>query len=193
MFEGPDYCMDDLLGILAIEKILYDHTGSVTGETLSEGCLMEACYYALEDVAPSVSAETGDYDTYIQKFCFPGMEEFYRLCREYGRKNGVSFKNTPYVKEAVDFVNQEMNGIDSYSIGWSLFTPKKVTQKKWPCLAVFTDPEFYQPVQLVESLYNIRTFYMGGVKRLKAELEQQETKIISLPAIVPEAERNQAA
>lgn len=193
MFEDLDYCMDDLLGILAIEKILYDHTGSIMGETLNDGFLMESCYYALGDVADSISAEMDDYDSYIQKFFFPGMEEFYRLCREYGRKNGVSFKNNPYVKEAADFVNREMNGIDSYCISWSLFTPKKVTQKKWPCLAVFTSVEFYQPVQLVESLYNIRTFYMDGVKRLKAEMEQQETKTISLPAIVPEAERNQAA
>lgn len=192
MFEEPNDYMDNVFGVLVIEKIRYDHTGDFSELPLDDNYFPEAYYNALDDVAPSVSAEENDYD-YIQKFCFSGMEEFYQLCREYGRQNHISFKNNRYVKEASDFVDHEMNGIDSYCIGWSLFTPKKITDRKWPCLAVFTTPEFYQPVQLVESLYNIRSFYEEGVKRLKAELEQQETKIISLPAVTPETERKQAA
>ena len=192
MFEEPNNCMDDMLAALAIEKIRYDHTGTLIGMPLDSDSLPEIYYGALDDVAPSVSAEENDYD-YIQKFYFSGMKEFYQLCREYGRQNHVSFKNNRYVKEASDFVDHEMNGIDSYCIGWRLFTPKKITDRKWPCLAVFTTPEFYQPVQLVESLYNIRSFYEEGVKRLKAELERQETKIISLPAVTPETERKRAA
>lgn len=86
-----------------------------------------------------------------------------------------------------------MSGINSYCIEWSLFTPKKITDKKHPCLAVFTSPEFFQPVQLVESLYNIQSYYTEALKRLKAEMVQQETKIISLPAMTPKTERKQAA
>ena len=114
MFESPDLYMDDLLGILAIEKIRYDHTGFIAGESLYGDDFPVVCYDALGNVADSISADVDDCDTYIQKFCFPGMEEFYRLCREYGRRNRVSFQNNPYVREAANFVNQEMNGIDSY-------------------------------------------------------------------------------
>lgn len=192
MFEDPDLYMDDLLGILAIEKIRYDHTGSIVGEMLYGDEFPLVCYDALGDVADSTSALVDDYDRYIQKFCFPGMEEFYRLCREYGRKNCVSFKNNPYVREAADFVNQEMNGIDSYSIAWSLFTPKKVTKKRWPCLAVFTDAEFYQPVQLVESLYNIRSYYMQALEKLKAELQLSQKELHLLPKVSQTPERSAA-
>lgn len=192
MYEEPISCIDDLLGLLAIEKILYDHTGSINGELLDSDFFVEAYYTALDDVAPSISATIDEYDCYIQKFRFPGMEDFYRLCREYGRKNQVSFQNNRYVKEAKDFVNREMNGIDSYCIHWSLFVPKKTTDKKWPCLAVFTDPEFYQPVQLVESLYNIQSYYTEAVKRLKTELNPPKKEIIRLPAAMPEAERTAA-
>lgn len=184
--------MDNMLGILAIEKIHYDHTGTIAGEMLDSEFFPEAYYWALDDVTPNVSANVDDYDVYIQKFCFPGMEEFYRLCREYGRKSRVSFKNNPYVKEAVDFVNYEMNGINSYCINWSLFTPKKVTDKKWPCLAVFTDAEFYQPVQLVESLYNIRTYYMQALEKLKKELQSPKKEILCLPKASEAVERRAA-
>lgn len=93
MFEDPDIYMDDMLGTLAIEKIRYEHTGTSIGVPLDVDFFLEIYYDALENVAPSVSAETNYYDGYIQKFFFSGMEEFYRLCREYGRKNQVSFKN----------------------------------------------------------------------------------------------------
>ena len=120
------------------------------------------------------------------------MEEFYRLCREYGRRNRVSFQNNPYVREAANFVNQEMNGIDSYCIDWRLFTPKKATKKKWPCLAVFTSIEFYQPVQLVESLYNIRTYYMQALEKLKKALQSSQMKTLYLTEVSQAAERKAA-
>ena len=77
MFESPDLYMDDLLGILAIEKIRYDHTGFIAGESLYGDDFPVVCYDALGNVADSISADVDDCDTYIQKFCFPGMEEFY--------------------------------------------------------------------------------------------------------------------
>ena len=76
MFESPDLYMDDLLGILAIEKIRYDHTGFIAGESLYGDDFPVVCYDALGNVADSISADVDDCDTYIQKFCFPGMEEF---------------------------------------------------------------------------------------------------------------------
>jgi len=152
----------------------------------------EIYYEALDDVADSVSGILANEDVNIQKFSFPGMKEFYCLCREYGRKNRVSFKNNRYAREAADFVNREMNGIDSYCINWRLFTPKKVTDKKWPCLAVFTDVEFYQPVQLVESLYNIRTCYKQALEKLKEELRPPRAELLLPPKVSRAAERNAA-
>jgi len=186
MFEEREIPMDALLSILAIEKLRYDNGVKIYGEILDIECFWETCYIALEDVASSVSAPIDECNAYIQKFCFPSMEDFYRLCREYGRKNQVSFKNNRYVKEATDLVNYEMNGINDYCINWCLFTPKKTTEKKWPCLAVFTSVEFYQPVQLVQALYNIRSYYKEAVKRLEEELASsaKEPKRLSADAII---------
>lgn len=194
MFEEPDICIDNLLAILSIEKICYDHMGSYDSIPLDSDYLWETAYEALNDAAAyTEDGSVEAWDTYVQKFRFDSMPEYYDLCREYGKKNRIAFKNNRFVKEALDFVNDEMNGINSYCIDWMLFTPKKETNKRWTCLAVFTSPEFTQPVQLVESIYNIRSFYEEGVKRLEEELSSQTGKITRLPAILQEAERKIAA
>lgn len=194
MFEGPDICIDDLLGVLSIEKICYDHTGVCNATSLDCDYLWETAYEALNDAASyTENGSVEAWDTYVQKFQFAGMQRYYDLCREYGRKRRIAFKKNCFVKEAEDFVADEMNGINSYCIDWMLFTPKKETEKRWTCLAVFTSPEFYQPVQLVESVYNIRSFYEEGVKRLEEELSGQAEKITRLPAALPQAERKIAA
>lgn len=194
MFEEPDICMDDLFAILAIEKICYDHTGACDDTPLDSDYLWKTEYEALNNAAPYTEYGSMDaWDTYVQKFQFDGMQRYYDLCRKYGRKHRIAFINNRFVKEAADFVADEMNGINSYCIDWMLFTPKKETEKRWSCLTVFTSPEFYQPVQLVESVYNIRSFYEEGVKRLEEELSGQTPKITQLPAALPEAERRTAA
>ena len=197
MFEEPDICMDDLLAILSIEKICYDHTGVCSATPLDSDYLWETSYEALNDAASyTENGSLEAWDTYVQKFRFSGMRRYYDLCREYGRKHLIAFKNNRFVKEAADFVSDEMNGINSYCIDWMLFTPQKETEKRWPCLAIFTSPEFYQPAQLVESVYNIRSFYEEGVKRLEEELSNQKTqkeKITRLPAALPEVERSTTA
>ncbi len=191
MFEVPEVCMDDVLGILAIEKIRYDHTGECEDTLLDEDYFPDAYYTALYAVAKEYDYGSIEMaDTYVHKFCFPAMREYYRLCREYGKNNRISFDRNRFVTEAKVFVNSEMGGIRDYSIDWLLFSPKSETQKRWPCLAVFTGVEFYQWVELIESLFHIRSFYENGVKRLKTEINRLESKIIQLP---DEAERKQAA
>lgn len=167
--------MDDLFAILAIKKICYDHTGICDAVPLNSDFLWKTYFDALNDsVSYTENGSVDAWDTYVQKFQFDGMQRYYDLCREYGRRHHIAFKNNRFVKEATDFVNYEMNSINSYCIEWMLFTPKKDTEKHWPCLAVFTSPEFYQPVQLVESVYNIRSFYKEGVKRLEMELNEKK-------------------
>lgn len=195
MFEEPDICMDDLLAILSIEKICYDHTGGACDSIpLDSDFLFETTYESLNKAASYIEyGFVEDWDIYVQKFKFPDMQKYYNLCRKYGRKHCIAFKNNRFIKEAADFVADEMNGINSYCINWMLFTPKKETEKRWPCLAVFISPEFYNPVQLVESVYNIRSFYEEGVKHLEEELNGQAEKITQFPAVLPEAERKIAA
>lgn len=194
MFEEKNLCLDEMLGILAIQKIRYDHLGICDPYVLDEDYLFEACYEALPDVASKIEVSNIDFEeTTIHKICFPSMKMYYKLCREYGKKHNISFKKNKFVEEAEDFVNSEMCEIDSYFINWCLFTPKSEIKKRYPCLLIFTAYEFCQVVQFIEALYNIRSFYEDGVKILIKELSLSNEKIIDFSNTAHAEERKQAA
>lgn len=194
MFEVPEIDFNYSLGVLAIEKILYDHLGEIVGSEIEEDYIFETQLYALDLVSKRLYQSYNEYrEEEITKIQFPAMQEFYNLCREYGRKHRISFEQNPYVKDAKKYVNSEMNDIGSYSISWSLFTPKKITEKRWPCLVIFTDYEFYQPVNLIEALCNIRNYYIRSAEKLKKELEEHKAQIIQItPNSISISERNAA-
>lgn len=178
MFEICRLDMDSTLAVLVIEKILYDHGYPLLGTPLDEDSLLEASFEAIEQVSENcVFTYDEEKQCEVFKLEFPEMERFNFLCKEFGRINHIAYKKNPYVKEANIWVNSEMSDIRSYAIDWALFTPKRMTKKKSTCLAIFLWPEFYQPVDLVDAVCNIRDHYKRSIDRIEKELR------LGLPAI----------
>lgn len=194
MFETPEFDLSYSLGVLAIEKILYDCLGEIVGIEIDGDYIFETLLYALDLVSNRYHHSFNEYNAEdITKIQFPSMVEFYELCQEYGRKHRISFKENPYVKDAEDYVDSEMRSIGSYSIGWSLFTPKIISEKRWPCLVIFTDDYFEQPVYLIEALCNIRDYFIRSTEKLKKELENHKAQIIQIKSNpISISERNAA-
>ena len=171
MYEELEERMDDICGILIMVKAVYDATGYKIESILDGDYFFDVYMEAIESAANELEYGTVmDYDN-VNKYGFPQMDEYYELCRKYGRINRLSFKDNPYAKKAKEKVYTEMESINSYCLNWALFTPKKRTKKRYNCLWVITDPEFNQHVTLIKALCNIRTFYKEGVEELKKELE----------------------
>ena len=190
MYEGIDEVMDDICGILIMVKAVYDATGEVIESILDSDYFWDVYTQAIDSAANVVAWGTiNDYEN-VNKYSFPCMDEYYELCRKYGRIHRVSFENNPYVKNANEKIESEMNSIYSYYFDWTLFTPKKKTKKKYNCLWVMTYPEFNQLVTLVKALCSIRTFYEEGVEELKKVLEPAKPQIRLLPQ---KKERKKAA
>ena len=194
MFEevviNPDYT----LGVLSIEKLLHDHLGAVMGTPIDEDYLYECMDEAISEIAQDV--ECGYNDDWAMTIChivFPSMRPFYDLCREHSRRHRINFKRNPYVLEAAKVVNSYMGGIDDYDIDWQLCAPKKEYPKKRCELVVYTGMEFYQPVELVESLCEIREFYIKAEKKLRLELYGSNTGQKPAPPLLPAVPERRAA
>ena len=194
MFEevviNPDYT----LGVLSIEKLLHDHLGAVMGTPIDEDYLYECMYQAIAEIAQDVECGyNDDWAMNIFHIVFPSMRSFYDLCREHSRRHRVSFKRNPYVRAAVQAVNEHMENIDDYDVNWRLCTPKKEYPKKRCELVVYTGMEFYQPVELVESLCEIREFYIEAEKKLRLELYGSNTGQEPAPPLLPAVPERRAA
>ena len=194
MFEevviNPDYT----LGVLSIEKLLHNHLGAVMGTPIDEDYVYECMYEAIAEIAQDVECGyNDDWAMNIFHIVFPSMRSFYDLCREHSRRHRVSFKRNPYVRAAAQAVNEHMENIDDYDVNWRLCTPKKEYPKKRCELVVYTGMEFYQPVELVESLCEIREFYIEAEKKLRLELYGSNTGQKPAPPLLPAVPERRAA
>lgn len=177
MYEDISGQMEDVCGILIMVKAVYDATGDIIQATLDEDYYFDVYMDALDALVNHISWGTvDDYDN-VNKYTFPQMDAYYDLCRKYGRINKISFKNNPYVQKAHNRVAFEMDGIYSYCIDWSLYTPKKNVKKKCACLWVKTDPEFTCHVSLISALSGINIFYKEGVKEIKKAIADSKPNL----------------
>ena len=194
MFEEVDIILHYALGVLSIEKIMHDHFGVVAGFPIDAdhlyACMDEAIWEIAQDVSYGYNENWG---MNIAHIVFPSMRPFYSLCREHSRRHRISFKRNPYVKEAAKAVDEYMEGIDDYDINWRLCTPKKEYPKKQCELIVYTGMDFCQPVELVESLCEIREFYIEAEKKLRLELYGPKTEDTQAALLLPTAHERRAA
>ena len=164
------------------------------GTPIDEDYLYECMYQAIAEIAQDVECGyNDDWAMNIFHIVFPSMRSFYDLCREHSRRHRVSFKRNPYVRAAVQAVNEHMENIDDYDVNWRLCTPKKEYPKKRCELVVYTGMEFYQPVELVESLCEIREFYIEAEKKLRLELHGSKPEDTPAPLLLPAVPERRAA
>ena len=113
MFEEIDFYPHYVLGVLSIEKLLYDHLGIVTDSSIDAdylyACMEEAIFEIVQDVWYKYSEVM---QMSIAHIVFPSMRPFYDLCREHSRRHRIRFKRNPYVLEAAKVVDEHMRNID---------------------------------------------------------------------------------
>lgn len=192
MFEYPKIEMDNALGLLSIEKIQFDHLGTVNGDTLDADFLYDAVFEAIDQICDVTdSGYNDDWNNNILKLVFPRMHNFYAMCREQCKGERRAFANSRYVIDAQSFIYREIGEINDYNIEARLITPKKQTEKKYCCLLIELGCEFYQYVELVETLHNIRKYYLDAEKKLREELYgiTETKKVLLLPAPNPKIGR----
>lgn len=128
-------------------------------------------YEAMNGISGAIWEEC-DENRFVQKYYFsdPAMMEYYRLCRAYCGRFGVSLKDNPYMNEASAYVHRMLRWIDG-NFGYTLQT--KINHEWASGIVAGYDEYFYSHTELIEALLYIFDFYKNGVETLKAALSQE--------------------
>lgn len=181
-----------VLEVLKVRKLIYDKSGHLIKGELYEGEeLMEAyeSIFYLSDRVDSWEPELFCGNT-VFKITFPQMKNFYELCREESKSLGIALKNNQHYKSAEDAVDSIMNELDGNSYCWSLRVPRKDKNKKVCNLIVEVTEYFYEYVDLVTALYEIREYYINAEFTLRQQINERKNKIIKFN--IPETKEKAA-
>lgn len=180
MFEEPTLYMYDAIQQLYIQKIVHESTGKTPSESIDGDCMYGEALEAIGMCAPKVDSwYNEDYDNVLYKITFEKMHEYFELCRKQAKELKIPFKSHPLVIKAVEQIDRYMRYTNSYCLGWSTYIPKKLVKKKSYCLLIELSCEFYDYVELVDSLYSLRDYFIEAEANLRKNMETP--KIIKMP------------
>lgn len=177
-------CMAKELWDAGAGSSFFDHCGSYPVDTED---YYELFYYGVASVYEKMCSyynEEKEIETLV--FFDPLMDEFFRLCREYERRKGVSGENNPFRRHGQREIHDSFGFVD-YCCDWWLYDE----QHGRPRLIVLFDCYFYGHHALPGAVVNSRSELESqiiGLKKALAELEPRP--VITLPV---QTERKEAA
>ena len=169
MFEECEINLDYDLGVLAMEKILYDNGFEILGTLIDEDYIYQNMFKSLEKCTDNIYSDYREEDeSEIYYFTSGYLVRYIKLAHEYGKRHHIRQKDNPWFKKLDNTIHDEMYGIDSYCYDWDCNFRRK---KNRPiCLTLYLSPEFFQPVQAVRAVSSIFAFVRDESKVLRDEL-----------------------
>lgn len=172
--------MESIIESLRLEEVLYRNEPAHSGNFLSADDYYIYAWEALHELADE-QFEVDYTDSVLYKFGFPSMIKFYDLCREHSKRNKINFKKNPYVIAAEEYIRNSVNETCARNFAWNLWVPRKIVKKKRYIFLIETGCYFDDYVDMLELLYDIRSYYEEQSKILEKELSKK-SKAIRLPA-----------
>ena len=110
-----------------------------------------------------------DYDETQSKekwyFSFNQMNEFYRLCREYGSRHCLPLKENRFFRDADSVVHRCLEMYNAYDYNWVLHTG---VGHEWASgITFWYGEEFYQISELAECILFLKEWFTTAVENLK--------------------------
>ena len=179
------YMYYELMRCLRLLKFLNDigiyekAVGNI--RTISEDDYYELALCGMEHVAPEFYAEELGEDVccgghIAYHFSDPAIPEFYRLCRLFEYKHGISPERNPYAAKADDaFTHYCMYTNSSFGVRYN----DEVHVRE---IIIETCPEYlFEEIEVIELIYCMMEYYRSELETLQAEL--QSGHAIWLPAL----------
>ena len=170
MFDSYIGDIDHDISVLAMDKILYDNGFSVTDSEIHSDSEYNTFFEALLSM-----------DGYIDelKVKYPDLLVFKRyigLALKYGSMNGLPNGNNFWISRLETHINNKMRSIGDYSYNWDY----NVSSTRKAFLKVYIGPEFYQTVEMIQTIASILHFAEASCKELERLTEKRKAEIIPM-------------
>jgi len=146
------------------------------GWTVDEDLWWPLMLDALQNVSDACWVECLDMENKYY-FSDPAMMEYYRLCREYCCRFGVSLKRNPFMQKAEEHVNRLLGSLCSYGYGWTLHT--RINHEWASGIVLGVDDQFSAYMALIEVLLRIFLYYeteLDVLKQVLSNKDKEKTK-----------------
>ena len=175
-------CFEDVIRSIALERTLFQFVEGYQGDFLDG----EMFYQEALEITYSIAQEVIylDYtDSHLYFFRFDEMDEFYELCKEHSRRYRVKFKKDPYVKDAENNVFGIMgcSGVENAAVNY--WVPPELKKKRQHRFVIELGCYFYEWMDMIQAVCEIREYFRKKVAELKAEL-YPAPKVLVLPTPV---------
>ncbi|MBQ7726238.1 MAG: hypothetical protein IJT66_03745 [Clostridia bacterium] len=177
MFEAISE-WEDILRLLELKTILAEHDEPATPAILNDEDYWDQAYTTFAELC-SEEIYLENFDNTLYLFRFPELHEFYTLCKELSRREGIGFRKYPAVKKAENYIRNTLAYVNDYTFSWNLWVPKKLVKKRAYTFLIETSCEFSDYSGIIDAVLTIQEYYAERCDRLRKEM--QEDKILEMP------------
>ena len=177
MFDSYIGDIDHDISVLAMDKILYDNGFSVTDSEISSDSEYETFYDALIQMDGEIDYDESDEtDSTVVVYRNGCLKRYIGLALKYGSINGLPNGNNFWISRLETHINNKMRSIGDYSYNWDY----NVSSTKKAFLKVYIGPEFYQTVEMIQTIASILHFAEASCKELERLTEKRKAEIIPM-------------
>lgn len=177
MFNGyTDDIVHDM-SVLVIDKYLYDNGFPITDNDISYDSEYETFYDALIQMDGEIDYDEGDEtDSTVVVYRNDCLKRYIREALKYGGKNGIPKDKNYWLYRLESRINSEMQSIGDYSYDYDY----NITSVKKAFFKVYIGPEFYQTVEMIQTIASILHFAEASCKELERLTEKRKAEIIPM-------------
>lgn len=173
MFESNIGDIDHDISVLAMDKILYDNGFSVTDSEIHSDSEYNTFFEALLSMDGYIDEDESDEtDFTVMVFRNGCLKRYIGLALKYGSMNGIPKGNNFWISRLEAHISNKMRSIGDYSYDWDY----NVSSTKKAFLKVYIGPEFYQTVEMIQTIASILHFAGDSCKELERLTDKKRQK-----------------
>lgn len=177
MFDSYIGDIDHDISVLAMDKILYDNGFSVTDSEIHSDSEYNTFFEALLSMDGYIDEDESDEtDCTVMIFRNGCLKRYIGLALKYGSMNGIPKGNNFWISRLEAHISNKMRSIGDYSYDWDY----NVSSTKKAFLKVYIGPEFYQTVEMIQTIASILHFAEASCKELERLTEKRKAEIIPM-------------